>query len=778
MKLFGMKLIVFACALLGVQTAFAQIGTGQWRLHVSPTEAVDVAAGNGLVIAAFPSGLIEYDIEAGESSVWTDVNALSDVGITALHFDQASDAFWVGYSNGNIDKIKNNAVTNIPALKLAAVQGNKTVSKFYGFNGFMYVSTGLGILKINPAKNEVSDTYYPNSSVDPILEMAVRGDSIYALTAKKVYKGYLNNIALADPAQWTVDSRFPDPGTNASYKSLTLFDNDLFIAYTKTAFGQDSVYRLVNNQLETVIGDAFDMEITSLKVMNNMLYVVLQGGILFYDTEFSFMNSIYTYGTGGAIRSNGVAFYDGKHYIADAFRGLVYYNNYLDNRELNVSGPPKNSFFTLGGDKGKIAVAGGTLQQSGFEYNNAGAYVLEDESWTLFDIYNQALWENKPIWDINSVSVNPKNKDEIAIGAYCGEPLSIASGKQVTSVFTPNNSILEISSLGNNATCISDVQYDEDGNLWMMNGLSNKPLKVRTADGQWYAYDLGSIAKSKLTGRMEIDYNGNKWFYIRNAGLYGYKDNGTLSDVSDDAWKLLTSGDNTGALPSDNITALAVDFDNEIWIGTDNGFAILYNSNNIFDALPGGYNVQRIKLKFEGNVEYLLGSTHITDIEIDGGNRKWMGTANTGIFLLSPDGLEILQHFTMENSPLISNAIMDMQINQQTGEMFIVTDKGLLSYRIDATYEDAEYSDVKVFPNPVKPDFFGPVTMQGIKYNSDVKVTDIAGNLVYKTTSNGGTTTWDCKNLNGERVKTGVYLIWTVSNDGKGRKVGKVTVIN
>lgn len=778
MKNFGMKSIAFALLLFFLPDALAQIGTGQWRLHVSPTQAVDVAAGNGLVFAAFPSGLIEYDVEAGESSVWTDVNALSDVGITALYFDQASDAFWVGYSNGNIDKIKDNAVTNIPALKLAPLQGEKRINKFYAHNGYIYVSMGLGILKINPAKNEVTDTYYPGSSLDQILELAIKGDSIYALTEKKVYKGFVNNVALADPAQWSVDTRFPNPGATASYKGLVLFDDDLFVAYTKTAYGQDSVYRMVNNQLQMAVGDIFDMEITSIKVTNNNLYVILPGGILYYDANFT-LNSINTYSFSSSFRSNGVAYYNGIHYIGDDMSGLVYYNNHVDNRTVNVSGPPKNSFFTLGGTSDKIAVAGGTLMQSGFSYNNSGAYVLEDETWKLFDAFNQAQWAGKPVWDINSVSINPKDKNEIAIGAYCGAPLAIAKdGNQIDQVYTPDNSILELTSLGNNSSCITDVDYDENGNLWILNGLSNKPLKVKTADGNWYAYDLGATAKSKLTGRMVIDYNGNKWFHARNAGLYGYKDNGTISDASDDEYKLLNSGTNTGALPSDNITALAVDFDNEIWIGTDNGFAILYNSNNIFDALPGGYNVQRIKLKYEGNVEYLLGSTHITDIEVDGGNRKWMGTANTGIFLLSADGLEILEHFTMENSPLISNVIMDMQINQKTGEMFIITDKGLLSYRIDATYEDPEYSDVIVFPNPVKPEYFGPVTMQGIKYNSDVKVTDIAGNLVYQTTSNGGTVTWNCKNLNGERVKTGVYLIWTASNAGKGRKVGKVTVIN
>ena len=226
------------------------------------------------------------------------------------------------------------------------------------------------------------------------------------------------------------------------------------------------------------------------------------------------------------------------------------------------------------------------------------------------------------------------------------------------------------------------------------------------------------------------------------------------------------------------MTALAVDFDNKIWIGTDNGFAVLYNSNGAFDASPGQYNAQRIKLEFEGNVEYVLGNTAITDIEVDGGNRKWIGTANAGIILLSADGLEIIEQHTTSNSPLISNNIIDLKLDQSTGELFIITDLGLISYRTTATYEDPDYSDVKIFPNPARPDFEGPITIQGIRYNSDVKITDVAGNLVYMTTSNGGTATWDGRTVKGEKVTTGVYLIWTAANDGKGRKVGKVLVVN
>lgn len=779
LKIVNMKFLLVILTILLQFAGWSQIGTGQWRLHVSPTQTIDVAAGNGLVFGAFPSGLVEYDIEANESTLWTDVNGLSDVGISALYFDAQIGAFWVGYSNGNIDKIQNNSVINIPALKLASVQGDKTIHQFIHHNGFVYISTSLGILKINPAKNEVSDTYYPNGSEAPILQVAFHNDSIFAMTQNRVYKGSMNNIALADPNQWSIDSRFPNTGTTAKYNSLVTYNDALFVGYSKNTYGQDSVYKVTNSGLEMVIGNQFDIELSEIKVINNRLYLVLNGAVIFYETDFNVPNVINSYQFASNFFSTSVAYFDGIHYIGDAMYGLVYFKNSLENKQVNVSGPPKNSFFSLGGNKEKITVAGGTIQQAGLTYNLSGAYVMEEENWQLFDIYNQTAWQNKQVWDVSSVTVNPKNTKEIAIGAYCGDALSISTdGKQIDQVYNGDNSILEKTSLGNNSVCITDVEYDEKGNLWMVNGYSNKPLKVKTSDGNWYAFELGTNAKSKLTGRMVIDYNGNKWFHALNAGLFAYDDNGTISNPSDDKFKQLTSGANSGALPSDNVTALAVDFDNEIWIGTDNGFAVLYNSNNVFDASPGQYNAQRIKLDFEGEVEYLLGNTAITDIEIDGGNRKWIGTANTGIFLLSADGLEILQRFTTENSPLISNTIMDMQLNHQTGEMFIITDKGMLSYRTDATYEDAEYSNVIVFPNPVKPDYFGPITIQGIRYNSDVKVTDVAGNLVYQTTSNGGTATWNGKNLNGERVQTGVYLIWTAPLDGKGRKVAKVTVIN
>jgi hypothetical protein len=174
----------------------------------------------------------------------------------------------------------------------------------------------------------------------------------------------------------------------------------------------------------------------------------------------------------------------------------------------------------------------------------------------------------------------------------------------------------------------------------------------------------------------------------------------------------------------------------------------------------------------------MLGATSISDIKVDGGNRKWIATASAGLFLLNSDGTEIIHHFTSENSPLISNNISQLEINHATGEVFINTDLGLISFRSDASQEGDSDASTLVFPNPFKPEHTVPITIQGIKYDSDIRITDSAGNLIYKTTSNGGTAIWNGNNSLGDRVSGGVYFIWTAPNDGKGRKVGTVVVVN
>ncbi|MBL1280008.1 MAG: T9SS type A sorting domain-containing protein [Fluviicola sp.] len=760
-------------------SSFSQIGMGQWRFHMPSKLAIDVIALSDRVFVAYPTGLGEYEYSSKEINTWDAVNSLSDITISCLGYSSSTNSVFVGYDNGNVDKIRNNKLTNIPAIKLAQVQGSKRINKIVEYGGFMYFATGFAIVKIDPIKDEVRDTYYPTNGNSAILDVAFKNDSIYAITEQRMYVGAINNIALADPAQWYEDVRVPViVSSSIHYAEVETVNDSLFLLLKVDGYGLDTLYQVLNNQIVPQ-NQGFTVEINSIVEVNNQLAINYFPGTLLYDADLLGLSVLTNYSSGDAPNLNSLSYRNGTYWLADNDIGLVEYKSDGSSQAILIEGPPVSDAFKLYWSKGQLVVSAGGLTGVSQTYNNKGIYVFEDEKWTAINQDNQTKWATANIWDYLSISINPVNEGQIAVGTFSEVPLSITNTSGVvTDTFTINNSILEPTNPLIQEALISDLKYDEQGNLWMLNGYSLNPLKVYTKDKQWIEFPISSAVTNKFMYDINIDYNGNKWFALRDGGLYGYNDNGTITNTSDDKFVYLNTGDFSGALPSNNVNAIAVDFDNEIWIGTDNGFAVLYNSEGSFDAAPGEYNAQRIKLEFEGNVEYVLGATRITDIEVDGANRKWFATDNSGIILLSPDGLEILEHHTVENSPLISNNVLDLALDQSTGELFIITDKGLVSYRTDATYEDPEYSDVVVFPNPARPEFDGPITIQGIRYNSDVKITDVAGKLVYKTTSNGGTATWDGKTLDGERVSTGVYLIWTAANEGKGRKVGKVVVVN
>lgn len=760
--------------------SIAQIGMGEWRLHVPNNKAVSTQTDGNLIYAAYENGLIEFDPEYNEASIWDYVNGLSDIELSALYYDPSSKSLWIGYESGNIDQLKDNRITNQPAIVLSTIIGTKRVNKINAQNGRIYVATGFGIVVLNPDNLEVRDTYYPTNGSAPINDIAFKGDTIFAISNSSMYWGLTSNIALADPNQWNVDSRVPLlTNTDYLYKDLELVNDQLYLQKNYIEPAGDSVFYITNTGLNLLTNTGFDIEINSLSETYDKITVNAKGFMLIYsdDHEYYLTPTGYTFGEEMQVNYSIERF--NEIWIADNQFGLVRHDPNGASERITVKGPPRSEFFGMDWRDGTLAVAPGGIQSKFPTFTPAGAYFFKDEEWTEKTRYNQNLWGGKTIWDNICISINPKNKNQYATGTYSQYPLSIGLiDGQITDTFTVHNSPLQESSEGNSYYLISDVEYDQDGNLWVLNGFSTNPLKVYTKDGAWQEFSFGTNSINKQTKNMVVDGDNNVWFVVASTGLYGYNPGSDLVDPSDDASVFLNIGEYTGALPSNDVTALALDFDNELWIGTDNGFAILYNSANAFEAGPGEYNAQRIKLEFEGNVEYLLGNTYITDIEVDGGNRKWMGTANSGIILLSADGSEIIRHFTSENSPLISNNIMDMEIDHNTGEVFIITDKGLISYRSDASDGDSDYSDVTVFPNPARPEFDGPITIQGIKYDSDIKVTDIAGNLIYKTTSNGGTATWNGRTVTGEKVSTGVYLFWTATNEGKGRFVGKVLVVN
>jgi hypothetical protein len=771
-----MKWTIYVFVFLFTFVSRAQIGTGTWKLHVSTSKAIDVVASENEVFTAYVNGMSIYTIDSDEHRLLTALNGLSDIEISCLYYDEVQNAVYIGYKNGNIDKYKNGEIVNIPAIKLAQISVSKRINRFERNGMYVYAANDFSIVQLDADKNEVKETFYPTNSTERIVDVAIYHDSIYALTPTQLFKGFLPNPILPDYSQWVRDIRLPYQTAN-KYSEMDLFNDRLVVLKKSDEYGTDSVYRINASDLELVTNWPFPIEINSINIVENYLSVNVDGVIYLYNDNLQVPES---YGAGNFnawFSSSRTARNQTGLWSADLNYGLVVYPNEFVYKSYPIEGSKNNQFFAMDAQNGKLAIASGRINGNLPGFTRNGVHFYQNGNWGLLNVNNVSQWPEPQIWDFLDVAINPKDTSEVAMCTYSYLPLTLMNTSD-TLVFTDANSPIKTSSLGNGWSLVSDVLFDKRGNLWSLNGQTDQPLKVRDKTGTWYSFDCGINAKNKFTTKMIQDFDEILWFATKTDGIIGYNHNGTISDPSDDKFITLDEGEFSGNLPSIAVTALAADFDGELWIGTETGFAILYNAAAAFDAQPGDYNTQQIKVNFEGNGEYVLGKTHITDIEVDGGNRKWMGTANGGIILLSADGSEILEQFTTDNSPIISNVIVDLQLNQETGELYIVTDKGLVSYRTNATYEDPEYANVVVFPNPVKPNYFGPVTIQGIRYDSDVKVTDVAGNLIYRTTSNGGTATWNAQNLNGEKVPTGVYFIWTATNfDGRDRKVGKVMVI-
>lgn len=772
------KLLLSCCCI--TTASMGQIGTGEWRIHSQSLDAKDVVSNGNVLYAAFDAALLEYDAEYKELSTWDVTNGLSDIKLTSLGVHEGSGSVFIGYENGNIDQIQNGQAINIPGIKLATVIGSKRIHSIKSKGSYTYFATGLGIVKVDPVKHEIKDTYYPNASEEEIIEITFKGDSIYALTKTRMYKGNLNNPALADSSQWVLDTRLPIiSDSQFEYKDIECWNDSLYYQKNYTSWGNDSVFVIRPGGNAQIIDLQNFGELISLQLNGNNLVMNGDGLQVIFNDDYSFNFFLQEYTPGSGIAVNAFVAFDDLFWYADARSGLMRRRQDGTFEQVLFKGPSRNTFFSMDWHEGVLAVVPGAVNGNSESYFRPGIMYFEDEEWSgINNGYENSLWKAVRTWDKTSVSINPKNTNQVALGGFSTTPLSLVDKENaiVTDTFSTFNA--PFTRFINGSVFLSSLTYDDNGNLWVANAYSIQPLKMLSADGQWYSFNLGSVASNKQTKKLFYDYNGNLWLSVANTGLIGYNPGSSATSSSDDKTVLLNSGEFTGALPSNNVTAIAMDFDEELWIGTDSGFGILYNSENAFDASTGSYNIQRPKIDVNGEVDYILGSLSITDIEVDGGNRKWFGTANSGVILLSDDGLSIVKHYTMDNSPLVSNSILDIEIDHKTGEVFIVTDKGLMSYRGDATYEDAEYSDVKIFPNPARPDFDGLITIQGIRFNSDVKITDVAGNVVYRTTSNGGTATWDGKTTTGEKVASGVYLIWTASNINKGRFVGKVVVAN
>jgi len=375
---------------------------------------------------------------------------------------------------------------------------------------------------------------------------------------------------------------------------------------------------------------------------------------------------------------------------------------------------------------------------------------------------------------LNSLSVYAMpSSDTYFYGTYGWGLVESENSWSYKTIYTSENSTIQAHPTSGQEY-VSGITSDSKGNLWVLNMYASKPLSVKTPDNTWYSYSFPGVSTSDMLVRqVVVAQNGYKWIAGINKKLAVFYDNKTLDDTEDDEFVLIPLEDSEGVFASRS-TCVVEDNEGAIWIGTDKGIAIHSSPLRVFDDKK---SITRIKIEIDGEVGYLLSTQWITSILVDGANRKWIGTQSSGVFVLSADGTEQIAHYTKENSPLPSNNITSLACNHETGEVFFGTYLGLVSVISDATHGEFTNSELHVIPNPVRENYYGSIYIYGTTPNAIYKITTISGNLVYEGIANGGVATWNGTNLHGQRVQTGIYLVYVTNEDGSQTGVTKLMFI-
>jgi hypothetical protein len=525
--------------------------------------------------------------------------------------------------------------------------------------------------------------------------------------------------------------------------------------------------------------------ITSLNAVNGNLYFTVWDALGSYSGWVGKIDSSGTLSVSSSNAAFGSArpvgwFEDhGTSWLADAYGGLC--KNTGGNPQYIVpDGPFSTNVFGLNCTNGLLAVAPGGVNDSwGNDYNRDGFFVFNGSHWDNYNQFSAQALNNQNLVDFLCTTQVP-SRGKIYFGSFYDGIAELDEATKTIDTYDQftnhNGSLFEATQGDPGRTRISAMTTDNTGNLWICNMNGFRPIKLLEADGQtWKDFRLPYPAV--LMTKMLIDQNNQLWAPLRAGGdgLLVWTYNGTLDDTTDDKSVILTTGVGVGGLPSTDVYSVAQDLDGNIWAGTAAGIATFYCPGNVFQQ--GGCDATQIKVTLNGYVGYLFGMQSVRALAVDAANRVWVGTTE-GLWLISNDGQTQYLNFTTENSPLPNNQITDISINHETGEVFIGTIGGLVSYQGDAMDTCIGCREALVYPNPVKPDYTGPIAIKGLIDNAYVKITDVSGTLVFQGRANGTQMIWDGKGYDGVRARSGVYLVFSSTDLGKSRKVAKILLTN
>ena len=764
--------------------------TEEWQVYLSYNEAVQVlpagdyiyciTKGNGTAEAK-TGNLVRYDTADGSIKAYDCMHDLSDKEIAKISFNKSTGRLLIVYASGNIDLLDaDDDVINISALKDNSILGSN-INGITQIEEKAYLCTESGIIEIDCHEAVVKETY--RSLDGKAYSMCKIGASLFVSTSSGLFK-FPATSDMHDRSLWA------KPVAEEIYLQLETFDGHLF---GRTAQGMYEIY------LNGAPRPIFDRPMTFFTATDEVLIFGRPSDIHIWEDKYNspWINLSFSHKK----NINDITFFKGRYYIAEGISGLNSYDlqefSFIDQvRVFDINSPRRDLFYHMHYVNDRLLVAGGINTQQPSYYPATFMFMEDDsgsEHWTLFD--EKARQTDYPrLSHYNSVDlVQDPNDEDHFFGAVYRNGLheyrrGIGEEIELQKIYNYENSPL--SCIDNNSsfpwnycTCTA-LQYDKRGNLWMANQHTDTIVRILRPDGKWLPLYYPDIAGAQnvyqyLFSSHDINfivsYSGGP------TGFFGFDTGGTLNVPDDDRHLLrssITNQDGTTVNPS-LFYCMTEDKDRQIWCGTSEGLFVITRPQDWFESDFRFHQIKRNRNDGSGFADYLLSGVGITCITVDPSNRKWIGTLSNGVYLVSHDGQETIYHFTKENSPLLSDRIHSIAVHPRTGRVMFGTDAGLCSFEAQVTEPENTLQEDKVlaYPNPVRPGTNSVVTIQGLTDGADVKILSSSGSAVWGNKSQGGTVRWNCCNMRGDRVPSGVYHVVCNTADAGQTVVTRIFVL-
>jgi hypothetical protein len=761
-------------------TSASVLKINDWRQHLPWKRADWVTQSAEKVWFATEWAILELNKSDRAPRFITRTDGLAETGTGPIKYDSATKTLIITYFNSNIDLWKNGTTTNIPFIKKnTSILGDKKIYDIFIDGDAAWLCCGFGVSKLSLSKQEFEFTTFTGL---PVRGMATLGDFYFLATDDGVYKVAKNGANLADFATWKLlgmaDGLPADYASSAiaTFQNQIVFDIDgkKIVGLTENGSVSD-VFLLENKFLVSFLTTEGAGLLAGFRCRD---FGTCGSGPIARFTDLTSAPTLFTDRITHPERA--IEDSEGHIWAADFYDFFKIINiSSGAGEEFSLNSPfTQRSQHVVFAD-GNTFVASGTLTAGPyFGYNFDGFYSFsENKGWQQFNRNNQPLMNSAGIaQDFWRMAWN-KDAKKLWLGSFYDGLLEFDPAKnEVTRGFDKTNSLLQGSIGDAGAVQIGGLAYDSKGNLWVSNYKTPLPILVFKKDETWKRFS--SSVSGGETLFMAIDKNDYKWFAAgTSGGIYVLDSGADIDVVSDDKSRTITSSNSV--MPSNRVTCFAVDLDGDMWVGTDKGMVTFQCGTNILASECSG---TWPTVDEEGFLAKLLKDVEIRCIAIDGANRKWVGTFN-GLFVFSPDCRQTLAHFTVENSPLFDNIIADIAINGANGDVWISTQKGILTLRTDATDGTKVNKPTSyAYPNPVMSNYDGPIAINGLARDANIKIVDVNGQLVHEGTSLGGQAIWDCRDYLGRRVVSGVYLVFATGtqtfDQPEADLVAKIVVLN